>query len=120
MIWRWLFTLDTVTIALSCGAVQLGAALGINTVAEGIEDMEQLVNLRREDCVQGQGYLFARPLDSDGLRAYLLEKGGQPAEALLLSRHCTPWRFCRHGDTNEGPHVHYRLVKKRSRFIDDT
>ena len=30
--------------------IQLGAALGINTVAEGIEDMEQLVHLRAEDC----------------------------------------------------------------------
>jgi EAL domain-containing protein (putative c-di-GMP-specific phosphodiesterase class I) len=52
--------------------IQLGAALRIDTVAEGIEDSQQLLNLRAEKCRQGQGYLFARPLDHDGLQSYLL------------------------------------------------
>jgi EAL domain-containing protein (putative c-di-GMP-specific phosphodiesterase class I) len=56
--------------------IQLGAALGINTVAEGIEDVEQLVHLRAEDCIQGQGYLFARPLARDDLRSYLAQRAG--------------------------------------------
>jgi diguanylate cyclase (GGDEF)-like protein len=58
--------------------IQLGAALGINTVAEGIEDEEQLLHLRDEDCIQGQGYLFARPIAGDDVRAYLLDHGRSP------------------------------------------
>ncbi len=69
--------------------IQLGAALGINTVAEGIEDVEQLVHLRAEDCVQGQGYLFARPLDRDDLQSYLSDHASErnePTSALLTAR----------------------------------
>lgn len=63
--------------------IQLGAALGINIVAEGIEDAEQLVHLRDEDCIQGQGYLFARPLDRDDLQRYLFDH--VPESTSLLS-----------------------------------
>jgi diguanylate cyclase len=59
--------------------IQLGAALGINTVAEGIEEPEQVMHLRDEDCVHGQGFLFARPLDREDLRSYLSERGGELA-----------------------------------------
>ena len=56
--------------------IQLGAALGMETVAEGIDNTEQLRHLRDEECLHGQGYLFARPLDPDELRLYLLESIG--------------------------------------------
>jgi diguanylate cyclase len=65
--------------------IQLGAALGIDTVAEGIEDAVQLLHLRGEQCLLGQGYLFARPLDHDELRSYLLEHAGGLNEARSLS-----------------------------------
>jgi EAL domain-containing protein (putative c-di-GMP-specific phosphodiesterase class I) len=42
--------------------VQLGRALGIETLAEGIEEATQRDHLRAEHCNLGQGYLFARPL----------------------------------------------------------
>jgi diguanylate cyclase (GGDEF)-like protein len=61
--------------------IQLGAALGMDTVAEGIEEAEQLKHLREDECLHGQGYLFARPLDPDDLRSYLLESvGGCPTK----------------------------------------
>jgi diguanylate cyclase (GGDEF)-like protein len=60
--------------------IQLAAALGIDTVAEGIEDSEQLLRLRDEHCQQGQGYLFARPLDSEALSAYLLAHAGESTD----------------------------------------
>ena len=43
--------------------VQLGAALGMTTVAEGIETRESLETLLAAGCPEGQGYLFseARP-----------------------------------------------------------
>ena len=43
--------------------VQLGKALGIETLGEGIETRAQLRELQREGCDQGQGFLFSRPLD---------------------------------------------------------
>jgi EAL domain-containing protein (putative c-di-GMP-specific phosphodiesterase class I) len=45
--------------------VQLGKALSIETLAEGIEEQEELALLREENCDSGQGFLFARPLDPD-------------------------------------------------------
>jgi len=45
--------------------VQLGKALKIETVAEGIEENAQLSMLREEHCDSGQGFLFARPIDPD-------------------------------------------------------
>jgi diguanylate cyclase (GGDEF)-like protein len=51
--------------------VQLGKMLQIETLAEGIEDQIQLETLQREHCDQGQGFLFSRPLDVDGIEAFL-------------------------------------------------
>ncbi len=51
--------------------VQLGKTLDIETLAEGIEDQAQLQTLQREHCDQGQGFLFARPLDVRGVEALL-------------------------------------------------
>jgi EAL domain-containing protein (putative c-di-GMP-specific phosphodiesterase class I) len=42
--------------------IQLGKALNLVTVAEGIEEAGQLSQLQAEHCDTGQGYLVARPL----------------------------------------------------------
>ncbi|AFY72202.1 PAS domain S-box/diguanylate cyclase (GGDEF) domain-containing protein [Synechococcus sp. PCC 7502] len=41
----------------------LAKGLNMNTVAEGIENLEQLHRLIQLGCHYGQGYLFAQPLD---------------------------------------------------------
>jgi EAL domain-containing protein (putative c-di-GMP-specific phosphodiesterase class I) len=51
--------------------VDLAANLGLRSIAEGIETVEQLDRLREFGCDQAQGYLFARPLPPDGLAAYM-------------------------------------------------
>ena len=51
--------------------VQLGKALEIETLAEGIEDQAQLETLQREHCDHGQGFLFSRPLDVDAAELFL-------------------------------------------------
>jgi diguanylate cyclase (GGDEF)-like protein len=51
--------------------VQLGKALDIETLAEGIEEQSQLQTLQREHCDQGQGFLFARPLDVPAMEEFL-------------------------------------------------
>ncbi len=58
-------------VALLHTFVQLGKALGIETLAEGIEEPEQLSQLQEERCDTGQGYLFARPLDVASLESLL-------------------------------------------------
>jgi diguanylate cyclase (GGDEF)-like protein len=51
--------------------VQLGKALSIETLAEGIEHEEELSLLQQEQCDSGQGFLYARPLDARGAEAFL-------------------------------------------------
>jgi diguanylate cyclase (GGDEF)-like protein len=43
--------------------VRLAQGLGLRTVAEGVERVEQVEFLRRAGCEEGQGYLFSRPLE---------------------------------------------------------
>jgi diguanylate cyclase (GGDEF)-like protein len=61
--------------------VQLGKALSIETLAEGIEQQQELSLLQAEHCDSGQGFLFARPLDVDATEAFLENwaKHGTPA-----------------------------------------
>ena len=42
--------------------VSLAQALGLETVAEGIEDADQHAQLAGLGCTYGQGFLFSRPL----------------------------------------------------------
>ncbi|GIE54495.1 hypothetical protein Ani05nite_80290 [Amorphoplanes nipponensis] len=49
--------------ALTLGIIQLGQALHLSTIAEGIEDAGQLSELTDGNCELGQGYYFAEPLN---------------------------------------------------------
>jgi diguanylate cyclase (GGDEF)-like protein len=51
--------------------VQLGKALSIETLAEGIEQTQELTLLQGEQCDSGQGFLFARPLDVAATETFL-------------------------------------------------
>jgi diguanylate cyclase (GGDEF)-like protein len=63
--------------------VQLGKALSIETFAEGIEQQQELSLLKDEHCDSGQGFLFARPLDTAATEAFLeqhwAKNNGAPA-----------------------------------------
>jgi diguanylate cyclase (GGDEF)-like protein len=61
--------------------VQLGKALSIETFAEGIEQHHELSLLRDEDCDNGQGFLFSRPLDVAGTEAFFRETAKHTAVA---------------------------------------
>jgi diguanylate cyclase (GGDEF)-like protein len=54
--------------------VQLGKTLGLEVVAEGVEDTTQLEHLQREQCDTGQGYLYSRPLTADQMYEFLAER----------------------------------------------
>jgi Amt family ammonium transporter len=55
---------DRASSALVHALIELGAALGLRTVAEGIETSDQLSRLQEEGCDAGQGFYFSRPLES--------------------------------------------------------
>ncbi|MGY1681031.1 putative bifunctional diguanylate cyclase/phosphodiesterase [Geodermatophilus sp. SYSU D01176] len=49
------------TAALVQGLVQLGLGMGLQVIAEGIEDLDQADWLREHGCEMAQGYAFGRP-----------------------------------------------------------
>ncbi len=51
--------------------LMLGENLNIQVVAEGIETVGQLENLRLLGCTLGQGYLFSRPIDRETADQFL-------------------------------------------------
>jgi diguanylate cyclase (GGDEF)-like protein len=61
--------------------VQLGKALAIETLAEGIEQPRELSVLRDEHCDSGQGFLFARPLEPKAAMTFLQEWSRSGARA---------------------------------------
>jgi diguanylate cyclase (GGDEF)-like protein len=64
--------------------VQLGKALSIETLAEGIEQTSELTLLQDERCDSGQGFLFARPLDAQAIEAFF-EQWSEDAAGALAS-----------------------------------
>ncbi len=56
---------------LATAVVALGATLGLEVVAEGIEFAEQWHTLRALACEFGQGFYFARPMDVDATLEFL-------------------------------------------------
>jgi diguanylate cyclase (GGDEF)-like protein/PAS domain S-box-containing protein len=68
---------------LTRGIVELTKALGVTTVAEGIESPRQVAELIRLGCERGQGFHFARPLGGpqvlDLLTAWDLRPGVAPS-----------------------------------------
>ena len=62
---------DGVEAAIVDAVVRLGAALGVEVVAEGIEGAAVADRLARIGCPRGQGYHFGRPQAVDELAASL-------------------------------------------------
>ena len=51
--------------------IAMAHALGLKTIAEGIESPEQGDILREMGCMQAQGYLYARPLEEKAFESFL-------------------------------------------------
>lgn len=54
--------------------VQLGRTLGLNVIAEGVEEEVQGVLLREMGCNEVQGFFYARPMPRAELHQWLLER----------------------------------------------
>lgn len=62
---------STESAALVHTLVELGNALRLETIAEGIEDLDQECWLRVENIDKGQGFLYSPPVDVAGVCALL-------------------------------------------------
>jgi diguanylate cyclase (GGDEF)-like protein len=62
---------DTEDAAIVGAVVRLAVGLGLECVAEGVEDAEQAAALAGLGCDVAQGYYFARPLAPEALRERL-------------------------------------------------
>jgi diguanylate cyclase (GGDEF)-like protein/PAS domain S-box-containing protein len=62
--------------------IDLGTALGMITIADGIERVDQLATLRQMGCIAGQGYYLSRPLPAAGVERLLTECAGE--DGLIL------------------------------------
>lgn len=54
--------------------VALADSLALEIVAEGIETASEVEVLKRIKCVQGQGFLFSKPLDAERFSTWLLNR----------------------------------------------
>jgi diguanylate cyclase (GGDEF)-like protein/PAS domain S-box-containing protein len=70
------------------GIAQLGHLVGLDLIAEGIERPEQIGPLVDAGCLEGQGFLFARPVDAEALSALL--RGGSLGPAAGRARKTIP------------------------------
>ena len=67
---------DPVLTLLTRTIVQVGRDLGMQVVAEGIEQPRQLAELKEMGCGYGQGFLVARPMAAPGVEALIRTGGG--------------------------------------------
>jgi FOG: EAL domain len=65
--------------------VQLGKLLGLETIAEGIENNDQVIRLRAEGVDTGQGFLFAGPLDVEAVDRLLKDSADKPDAVRVVS-----------------------------------
>ncbi len=56
--------------AIAAAIIGLAHNLNLEVIAEGVERVEQLAELRALGCDGGQGYLFARPMNAAAVRPY--------------------------------------------------
>lgn len=64
-------TVDKNDATLVRAIISMALALGLKTIAEGVETQEQLDFLRNEGCEEIQGYLLGRPMPAEQLEVFL-------------------------------------------------
>lgn len=54
--------------------IDMGLNLNFSVIAEGIEKEEQVLFLKQNNCEIGQGYFYSKPLPTDQMNNYLLNR----------------------------------------------
>ncbi|TAL06032.1 MAG: EAL domain-containing protein [Chloroflexota bacterium] len=66
-------------LVLSRAIVELGRALGLEMVVEGVETKSQAAWFASLGCHYAQGFLYGRPMDQDGVNEYFAGRVRTPA-----------------------------------------
>ena len=67
--------MDSKNTAILRAIIRLAGELGMDLVAEGIEESEQAARIRSLGCTLGQGYAYGKPMEASAA-TQLLERGG--------------------------------------------
>jgi len=70
---RDIFT-DADDQAIVMAVIQVAQSLGITTIAEGVETVEQIRFLKAQGCHEAQGYYFSRPLTAYRFEHYMRDQ----------------------------------------------
>ncbi len=71
--------------------VRLSASLGIECIAEGVEQPTQAARLLERGCTLGQGYHFATPMRPGQLEPYLAAASESAQLAVVATRRARRW-----------------------------
>ena len=69
----WIAPLVRAVPAIVLAIVDLARALKMETTAEGVEDRDQLDQLRGQGCSSIQGYWFSRPVEGGAVLDLIAE-----------------------------------------------
>ena len=72
---------DSASDAITAAVINLGHALGLSVIAEGVENEEQLTVLRALRCDRAQGYLWSTPQPPEAVADWM---AAQPSATLEL------------------------------------
>ena len=78
-------TEDAEDRAIVDAVIRMASALGLQTLAEGVETEGQLAFLRRQGCQAVQGFLFSRPLTAQAFAEFALAQVAASSAAAPLS-----------------------------------
>ena len=83
-------------------------SLGMATVAEGIENFDQLNRVRGWGCKHGQGFLLGPPMTADKIEDFIVTRGpaaqaprGPPTPAPSIQRPAEPAHGERHREQHQ-------------------
>ncbi|XXF06877.1 EAL domain-containing protein [Pseudomonas sp. D1-3] len=60
--------------AIAEAIIQIARRVGMTVIAEGVENQQQAEWLKQHDCLEAQGYLYARPMPLERLLTWLGER----------------------------------------------
>jgi EAL domain-containing protein (putative c-di-GMP-specific phosphodiesterase class I) len=65
---------NTQNLAIVKAILQIAGSLGLETIAEGVEDHRTLTFLQNEGCGLAQGYLFSKPVPAEELEIFMTSR----------------------------------------------